>query len=204
MRTNMMRVVVAIGACAAAGLTAGCRCGESTAEHASNPALRRIETPANASPADADRAALARFVGTWAFDGWATGRDGEHTTSSGRAAGVIEDEHFVMIDLQATSGQMGGRAGRTSGSMLLASEPGIGLTLTAWGDASPSICRSVGRVEGNASAFTFREARNAGGSRGVRLTITFQTDDRWIAEISDATADAHPVVARYEFTRSAR
>ncbi len=166
-----------------------------------NPALRRMETPPGGTQADADRAALARFVGVWTFEGWSTDTGGVRTPASGDAAAVIENEHFVKIDVVATSGKLGGRAGRKGGSLLLASEPGVGVTLTSWGDASPSISRLIGRSEGEGSQFTFQEARTPEGVRAVSLKVTFETDDRWLAQVSDASTPNGPVVASYTFTR---
>lgn len=166
-----------------------------------NPALRSIRVPPSASPADADRAALARFVGAWDFEGW-SGHEGRRTQGAGRAAAVIEDEHFVLLDLEATTGQLGGRTGRKSGSMILASEPGIGVTLTAWGDAAPSISRLAGRAHGNGAVFTLDEARTPAGRPRLSMTITFETDDRWVAEIRERGRTSPPL-ARYTFTRAA-
>src|SRR5690606_31871573 len=100
--------------------------------------------------------------------------------------------------------QLAGRAGRKSGSMIFASEPGVGPTMTAWGDASPAISRFQGRVEGNGSAFSFTEVKTAVGQRRHSVTIVFQTDDAWTAEIRDLTASGSPVVAKYRFTRAAQ
>lgn len=202
MNATLKSMCAGVGLCAAMLINAGCQSGQTAAEHPANPALRRIETPPNASQADVERAALARFVGTWDFKGWSGAPGAERSQVAGRAAGVIENGHFIMMDMQVTSGQLAGRTGRKSGTMLLASEPGLGLTLTAWGDASPSISRSTGKAEGNASAFSFRESRTPKGAGSMTLTITFQSDDHWVAEIGDAASDGNRSVARYEFSRS--
>jgi hypothetical protein len=180
---------------------AGCKSASTGEEYAHNPALRRITPPEGATPADADRAALARFVGAWNFEGWSSDQGSARVSATGRAAATIENQHFVLLDLETTGGELGGRAGRKSGSMLLASEPGIGATLTAWGDAAPSISRLVGRVEGNGAAFVFDEVKAPSGKHRHAMVITFQTDDKWSAEIRDVTAGERQVVARYEFTR---
>ncbi|MCC6677421.1 MAG: hypothetical protein IT436_09775 [Phycisphaerales bacterium] len=197
----MCTMCIVIGLPIALLLASGCRAG-SRAEHPVNPVLRPVNAPAGASQADIDRAALARFVGVWRFDGWSATPDGKRTSASGHAAGVIESEHFVLLDLKTTSGQMGGRAGRKSGSMIFASEPGIGATLTAWGDAAPSITRLVGRVEGTGSAFWFSEAKTPKDRHRHTMLITFETDNAWLAEIRDDTAGGSPVVASYRFTRA--
>jgi hypothetical protein len=202
-RGSCTRLSLAACLVATISLALGCQTQNAMTEHPANPALRRIEAPAGTTAADADRAALARFVGVWNFEGWSADQGSKRNSASGRAAGTIENEHFLLLDLQATSGQLSGRTGRKSGSMLFASEPGIGLTVTAWGDASPSITRLVGYIEGNASAYCFHEAKTPPGMHQHALTITFQTDDKWVAEVQDMTANDKPVVARYEFTRAA-
>lgn len=186
---------------AAALLGAGCSTHQTTAEHPVNPALRAITPPAHGTAADADRAALARFVGVWNFEGWSTDPTGAHQPGAGHAAAVIESEHFVLMDLLTTSGQLAGRTSRKSGSMIFASEPGIGVTMTAWGDASPSISRMVGRAEGNGSVFTFHEAKTPEGHHQMGAIVTFETDDRWVVDIKNASMSGEPVVARYTFTR---
>jgi hypothetical protein len=166
--------------------------------------LRHLQTPGNATEPDADRAALSRLVGVWSFEGWSDQGGAARTTTAGRAAAAIENEHFVLLDLQTTSGQLAGTAAHKGGSMLFASEPGIGLTLTAWGDASPSITRLAGDVNPDASVFTFRELKTPPGRHRLACTLTFETDDRWVAEIRDVSEAARPVVARYVFTRAAQ
>src|SRR5262249_53142580 len=118
----------------------------------------------------------------------------------GIAAAVIEDEHFVRLDMKSTEGQLGGRAARNHGTLMFASEPGIGLTLTAWGDGSPGISRLTGTVPPDGSTFTSTEAKTPSGIERVQLSITFQTDNQWTAEIRDL-AGQHPAIASYRFTR---
>ncbi len=198
-----LRIGVALaGLAATLSLTSGCSSETRATPTDPHRALRPIVTIAGASAADRDRAALARFVGDWKFEGFA--QNGvERTPGSGQAAATIEREHFVLLDLQAAEGQLSGRAGRKSGSMIFASEPGIGLTLTAWGDASPTITRMVGSIEGNASRFTFKEMPTAPGLHRHTMMFDFVTDDRWIAEIRDESERNSPIVARYEFVRAA-
>jgi hypothetical protein len=189
--------------CSAAALFGpGCQTNSDTSEYAPNSALRRIESPPGATETDSDRAALARFIGVWNFEGQSLVDGSLKPMTSGRAAASIEDVHFVLLDLEATAGELSGRAGRKSGSMVFASEPGIGLTLTAWGDASPSITRLVGGVEGDGSRFNFNEMKTPPGLPRHSITITFETDDRWVAEFRNVAASGRPVVARYQFTRA--
>ncbi|MCC6321475.1 MAG: hypothetical protein IT438_08600 [Phycisphaerales bacterium] len=144
---------------------------------------------------------LARFVGDWSFEGHASAADGEAAKATGRAAGVIENEHFVLIDLRVESGRFGARGERKGGSLLLASEPGIGLTMTGWGGSSPSIVRLVGRAEGSGSRFSFDEVKSS-GARRVNLSFEFEADDRFVATIRDATNSS--VLGSYTFTRVIR
>jgi hypothetical protein len=181
----------------------GCQSEPAAHEHAANPALRPMPAPTGGGPVDADRAALARFVGVWDFDGWSARPGQEHKQARGRAAATIESQYFVLMDVQATAGAPG-RGGHKSGSMLLASEPGVGVTLTAWGDGSPSISRLLGRSEGNGSAFVFNEERTPSGVHPTSITIVFETNDKWVAEIHDVAATGKPVIASYTFTRSAQ
>jgi hypothetical protein len=192
----------ALGAVAAALCAAGCQTTGTQNEHPSNAALRPIQSPSGTSRADRDRAALARFVGVWTFSGWSVDPNGNRAHSAGLAAAAIEDDYFVLIDIRATAGQLGGRAGRKGGSMLLASEPEIGVTLTAWGDASPSVNRLIGRTEGEGASFVFDEAKTPGDRHRLSLNVTFETDDRWTAEIRDITATGRPLIASYTFNRS--
>jgi len=191
-------LIASVLACLPFGLT-GCQCGSSAPTYSQNPALRQIQPPANATAADADRATLARFVGVWTFEGWSVAADGTERTVAGNAAAAIESEHFVLLTIHRTSGQLAGRAGRTVGSMLLASEPEVGITLTAWGDESPFVRRLIGKTHGSGSVFSFDE-RN----RGLSLTLTFETDDRWVAEARESNNGAQSVVARYKFSRDAK
>ncbi len=176
----------------------GCQCGPSAQTYSQNPALRPIQPPAGATSSDADRATLGRFVGIWKFEGWTAGTDGSRQPVAGNAAAAIESEHFVLLSIHSTTGQLAGRAGRTVGSMLLAAEPQVGITLTAWGDASPFVRRLTGQSHGNGSVFSFSEPK-----RGMSLTLTFETDDRWVAEARETDASGQAAaVATYTFTRA--
>jgi hypothetical protein len=188
-------LVLAAGLAGVVGL-AGCQSDGPAVSNAPNPALRQLQSPSNATAADADRAALSRLVGVWNFEGWSRGSSGERHEASGTAAASIEHEHFVLFDIRSNVGPLSGRTGGTSGSMLFASEPDKGLTLTAWGYASPAIRRFSGTVHGNGSAFALKET-----GRGTSMTLTFETDDRWVAEVRDAGSGEQSVIARYTFTR---
>jgi hypothetical protein len=195
-----------VAACLCAAPAALVACGSSQVAPATPPTtgnLRPITTPAGGSVADAQRAALARFVGIWQFEGWSVDPAGTQRSVSGRAAATIEREHFVLIDMQATSGEMAGRALRRGGSILLASEPGLGVTLTTWGDASPAVGRLIGKAGESGGSFVFDEAATPAGRQRVQITIHFRSDDHWVAELRDAEAGGSNMLARYEFKRAA-
>lgn len=162
--------------------------------------LMAIQLPAG-SDADQRRATLARFIGVWTFQGSVLELDGSRRTVSGEAAAAIEEEHFVKIDLRATSGALAGYTGKKGGTMLLASEPDVGLTLTAWGDASPAITRMTGTQQNRGQQFLFEEVRTPAGRSRHQLAIGFETDHRWTAEIRDLSNPGGPAAATYTFTR---
>lgn len=165
-----------------------------------DPNLMKLQMPAG-SDADQRRATLARFIGVWKFEGSVLELNGSRRNVSGEAAAAIEEEHFVKIDMLATSGALAGYAGKKSGTLLLASEPDVGLTLTAWGDASPAITRMTGTQQNRGQQFVFEELRTPAGRNRHQLAIRFETDHRWTAEIRDIDADSDPVLASYTFTR---
>lgn len=197
LRAVLLGLMTASAMGAGLGL-AGCRSRGPNVSDVPNLALRPLNVPAHATAADEDRAALSRFVGVWDFEGWSTDAEGQKQKSSGTAAAAIEHEHFVLFEVRSAVGTLSGQAGRSAGSMLLASEPGSGLALTAWGDAAPAVRRLTGHVHGNGSAFGFSEP----GGR-TSLVLTFETDDRWVAEVRDGRS-GDPVIAKYTFTRRSR
>lgn len=167
-----------------------------------NPRLRVIELPQGGTPTDFDRAALTRLTGMWNFDGWSCAEGAERRNGSGRARGAIENDHFMLVDLKVTSGEAAGRFGHRMGSMMFASEPGVGVTMTMWGDGSPSMGRFVGHTEGAGSAFILNEARTPPDIHRLKATISFETDDRWTIEMRDVQAKDKPLIASYTFTRA--
>ena len=184
-------------ALAAAALSVfGCQSNPSNTD-AGEPAA---QPSSNQSRADTDREALAHLVGVWNFRGWST-LNGQHHDASGRAAASIENKYFILMDIQASSGDFAGGATRKSGSFLFASEPGMGLTLTAWGDASPSIRRLMGQSNNSGGELSYKELQPPEDLRRIALTITFQGSDRWTAEVRDSSAAGRPLVASYTFTR---
>lgn len=175
----------------------GCASTPPRVTDGSNPALRAIESPSGASQLDSDRIKLARFIGVWSFQGTVAGEGGSTRAVAGTAAGVLENGHFVLLDVQATNGEFAGGSGRKSGSLLLGGEPGKGLSVTAWGDGAPEVRRLVGATNADGSVFEFREVH--GGSARVTLRMVFETDDRWVATITRGNDSARAV---YTFTRT--
>jgi hypothetical protein len=136
----------------------------------------------------------------WNFDGWSADPGAAREHSSGRAAGTIENTNFILLDIQATNGQM---VRGKSGSMLFAVEPGIGPTLTAWGDASPRVGWLTGSAHGDASVFRYSDTGAvAVGAHRHSVTITFAGNDQWTLDIRDLTSSGGPVVGEYAFTRA--
>ncbi|MBS0186524.1 MAG: hypothetical protein JSS51_00545 [Planctomycetes bacterium] len=181
------RVLLALASTGVALMMSGCQ--------SSGSCCVANNSEAAIAKADAARAQLSRLVGAWDLDGWWKGNGNDRNTVHGRAAGVLENQYFVLMDVQTTSGEMAGRTARKSGSFLFASEPGIGLTASAWGDASPSISRFVGTAQGN--GIVFKPAHNA--YPNAELVLTFESDNRFTAEVVQGS-DVH---ASYTFTRSA-
>lgn len=195
------RPIVAAGLVICA-CTCGCASGPPHADDRANPSLRTLQPPASGGQANIERATLARLVGAWTFTGSVSRPEGGSGTVAGRAAGVIEHEHFVLLDIAATEGQLAGRSGRLFGSLLFASEPGIGLTVTAWGDANPWVTRLVGDVNPDGSRFVFDDESVPSSDLDVALSIVFETDDRFVVEVRDTDRAGSPALATYVFTRS--
>lgn len=148
--------------------------------------------------ADADRALLGKLVGAWQFDGYWTSDDGAQHKVQGRAAGVLVNNYFVLMDIQTTSGELAGETSREEGSLLFAAEPAMGLTVMAWGDASPSITRLVGRSEEGGTVLTYLPA--SGPSNAVALVVHLEGDNRFTTDINGRSGGRG--AAHYTFTRT--
>jgi hypothetical protein len=172
----------------------GCQCNPPRVADGANPTLRTIQAPEGASKLDADRVKLARFIGVWTFRGTLTDEHGATSEVEGRAAGVLENGHFVLLDMDASRGGSSGATGQKSGSMLLGCEAGKGMTITAWGDGAPEIRRLVGSTNSDGSVFEFQEVHGR-----VTVRIAFESDDRWTATISPGSG---PRRAMYSFSRT--
>lgn len=146
-----------------------------------------------------ERAHLARLVGAWDYSGWFEPEGGPRRESSGRAAGAIEHEHFVLFDTEAVVTE-GGESRWIEGSMVFSVEPGAGLMLTEWSELDPSVRRMHGRFEDGGRRMVFdRFAGRAAGS-DLTLTLRFETADRWTATF----ALGGSVAASYTFERAGR
>jgi len=178
-----------LGSIAAIGL-GGCQTNKSGACCAADASY-------SVAQADSDRGLLAKLVGDWRFEGSWTGAGGVKNNVQGRAAGVLVNNYFITMDVQTTSGELAGRTSRDEGSILFASEPGIGLTASAWGDASPSITRLVGHSESNGSILAYVPA--GGNSNAVAFTIRFDGENSFIANITGGSNGQR--AATYTFTR---
>lgn len=181
---------VVVGSLALGGLTA-CQSGGSSSSNS--------DSSFSASVADSNRALLTKLVGDWQFEGAWSGADGKPNPVQGRAAGVLVNNFFVLLDVQSTEGQLAGRTTREDGSMLFAAEPGLGVTVSAWGDASPSVTRLVGRSESDGSVLSFLPAQ--GAANAVALVVRFDGPDRFTTQINPTAALSS---ASYTFTRATK
>ncbi len=134
--------------------------------------------PANSTGmtnADRDRLALAKFARNWRVNGWET-IDGQRRPVSGTGVGVVENAFFLRLDMQVTD-QQTGQINR--GNVVLAADPGRGLTLNSRFDTSPSPAAYAGSVSADGMTFTLDEI---GGGR--RITMRFLSLDEFVAEVT--------------------
>ncbi len=125
--------------------------------------------------ADRDRLALAKFARNWRVNGWET-IDGQRRPVSGTGVGVVENAFFLRLDMQVTD-QQSGQINR--GNVVLAADPGRGLTLNSRFDTSPSPAAYAGSVSADGMTFTLDEI---GGGR--RITMRFLSLDEFVAEVT--------------------
>lgn len=187
-RLGALRVSFGVAAIAGVGVLAGCKT-DGAACCAPNSAF-------TVERADSDRAHLAKLVGEWQFQGSWSAADGVAHNVEGRAAGVLVNNYFVMLDVQVTSGELAGRTSREDGSMLFAAEPGVGMTVSAWGDASPSVTRLVGTVRDGGSELSFVPA--SGTANATALVLRFEGPDRFTTQLNPGAVLSS---ANYTFTR---
>lgn len=145
----------------------------------------------------AERATLAKFIGAWDFEGWYEPADAPRRTSKGKAAGVLEHSHFVLLDTHSTVTE-DGKSRELRGSILFSVAPGEGLQLSAWSDNSPALRQFKGTVENNGNRFSFKGIPAPGNSNQVRLEILYSSADRWTAEFTRSGK----VIASYTFIRA--
>lgn len=145
----------------------------------------------------ADRATLAKLVGAWDFEGWNEPSAGARRTSKGRAAGVIEHTHFLLLDIESTVAEAGTNR-KLEGSILFSVEPKAGLRATTWSDNAPTVRQFSGEIQGGGSSLVFRNIRAVGHKDRLEMTIAFASADRWSATFSDRGT----IVASYSFVRA--
>lgn len=177
-----LRVFAFILSIAALPFLVGCK---TTGAATDTPALR------------AERATLAKFIGAWDFEGWYEPVDAPRRTSKGKAAGVLEHSHFVLLDTQSTVTE-DGKSRELRGSILFSVAPGEGLQLSAWSDNSPALRQFKGSIKNNGNLFAFKGIPAPGNSNQVRLDILFSSADRWTAEFTRGSK----VIASYTFIRA--
>lgn len=183
---SAMRGVVAAMCLVCAGGLVGCQTGGTVSAEAHERARE-------------DRAHLARLVGAWDYSGWFQPEGDGRRESTGRAAGVIEHDHFVLFDTEAVVTQNGERRWM-EGSMIYSVEPGAGLMLTEWSESDPSVHRMHGRFEEGGRRMVFDDFVGRSAGDDLTLTLWFETSDRWTATFR---RDGD-VAAVYTFTRAGR
>ena len=180
----------------------GCQGPQATQDDEPAPAgVTILRAPAGATEDDRNRIALARFVGAWDYAGWYTPEGRARETSEGIAAGTIEHEYYVLLDGQYVR-EEAGTASYHEGSMLFSSEPGLGLMMTSWSNAGPSVQRFRGRVEREGTRFVFDEVERVGGGEWLRLVVSFETDNTWTADFYRRGSPEDILAASYTFTRA--
>ncbi len=158
--------------------------------------------PANTpgfTSADRDRTALAKFARTWRIVGWET-VDGQRRVVSGTAVGTVENAFFVRLAMNMTD-EMTGRI--NSGSIILASEPGRGITLNSRFDTSPSPAAYTGSVSADGSVLTLDEVGAPGDDSGSRrrIVMRFLAPDSFVADVTERRDGQSTPMASFNFSQ---
>ncbi len=144
-----------------------------------------------------DRATLAKLVGAWDFEGWNEPENGPRRVGKGKAAGVIEHSHFVLLDMEGTV--LEAKTNRDlGGSILFSVEPKAGLKATAWSDNGPVVRQFRGEIQNDGSRLLFKNIQALGHSEKLQMAVNFASVDKWSVEFSRAGK----VVAAYTFVRA--
>lgn len=133
------------------------------------------------SQADRDRLALARFARSWRVTGWQT-VDGQRRFVNGNAAGSVDNMFFVRLDMSMFDEQSGRM---NTGNVILASEPGRGITMNSRFDTSPSPSSYAGTVSADGTLFTLDEIAPNWGNTGRRIVIRFLSGDQFVADVTE-------------------
>jgi hypothetical protein len=94
-----------------------------------------------------------------------------------------------------------GDSNRERGSLLLASEPGAGLTGTTWFSTRPVVGRFAGDVSANGTVFSLDEIETVGGEREIRIEIRMLSDDEFSMVFYELGSATPPMIGEWKFRR---
>ncbi|MEM8757352.1 MAG: glycine zipper domain-containing protein [Planctomycetota bacterium] len=150
--------------------------------------------------ADIDRVSLVQFDGRWAMEGWVETEDGTTIQVEGAARGYVGQRYFVDVDVDGLADPRSGEA--ITGRFQLASEPGLGLTMTTRFSTAPNKGRYLGDVDESGTRFTLQPLQLADGPRAAtEIELRFFDDDSWTAAVRRWSKGRQRVTERYTFTR---
>lgn len=154
--------------------------------------------PAQYTPTDHERVALAKLAGNWQATGWSHVMGSGRHEVTGTAVGIVENSYYVTVDLTLVVDEVTGET--NTGTLMFASEPGRGLTMSSRFSTSPSPSRYTGHASSDGNAFTLEEMTAQADGMRRRVNIRFLTRDQWVADITDLNAN-NRVVSSFTFTR---
>lgn len=151
-------------------------------------------------PADRDRQSLGRMVGEWRVRGWSEVITGDRSSLTGTATGVVDGAYFLRLDMRLTA--EGAAARPVSGTVTLASEPGLGVTMSSRFDDAPSISRFVGTASSDGATLLLHESGTTTAA-GLRrdVTLRFLSADEWVVDVAAASGGRRQL-GWFMFTRT--
>jgi outer membrane lipoprotein SlyB len=150
--------------------------------------------------ADRDRVSLLLFEGGWEMSGWVELDSGEQVRLRGEASGFVQDSYFVVLEIK---GLADGRTGQEiTGTFDLASEPGLGVTLTTRFSTWPTPTRFAGETSDDGRLIRLRPLKLAEVPRPTtEIEIRFVGADTFTADVTRVEGGERRVAERYTFTR---
>jgi hypothetical protein len=149
--------------------------------------------------ADQDREILSRLAGRWSISGWSEVVASDRRDLRGTAEGSVEQNYFLRLDVSLGVDPTSGQA--QSGTLIFASEPGRGMTLSSRFSDAPSTSRFVGSSSSDGRSLTLDEVDSTIKGIRRRVVIRFFSDDEWLADVSNAAAAGSPRLGSFRFTR---